>query len=285
MSTIALLGTGLLGAGFVENLLAHGHTVRVWNRTAAKATALETKGASAFSDAAEAVRGAERVHLVLRSDDAVDAVIAQLLPGLGEGVPVLDHSTNLPVGVASRFGRLRARGVRYLPAPVFMSPHNARTGTGIMLASGAVSEFEALRSDLEQMTGDLRVMSDRPDQAAILKLTGNGLLFVLAAGMGDLFQLAVHNGLEPEDVLGLFDTFTPSPNYLGKRALKSGNGEASFELTMAHKDVELMVAAAGGGEGLRLLPAIAAAMQRSIDAGHGSEDFAIFAKPKHGVNE
>ena len=33
MTTIALLGTGLLGAGMVENLLAKGHAVRIWNRT------------------------------------------------------------------------------------------------------------------------------------------------------------------------------------------------------------------------------------------------------------
>ena len=36
MTTTALLGTGLLGTGMVENLLAKGHTVRIWNRSRAK---------------------------------------------------------------------------------------------------------------------------------------------------------------------------------------------------------------------------------------------------------
>ena len=42
---VALLGTGLLGAGMVENLLGKGHTVSVWNRTAAKAERLGGLGA------------------------------------------------------------------------------------------------------------------------------------------------------------------------------------------------------------------------------------------------
>ncbi|MFN7145740.1 MAG: NAD(P)-binding domain-containing protein, partial [Myxococcota bacterium] len=74
--TIAVLGTGLLGSGMVENLLAKGERVVVWNRTAAKLAPLVETGAVAAATPAEAVRGAERVHLVLTADDAVDATIA-----------------------------------------------------------------------------------------------------------------------------------------------------------------------------------------------------------------
>src|SRR5262245_23983759 len=107
MATIAVLGTGLLGAGMVENLLAKGERVVVWNRTAAKTAPLVAKGAVAAADPAEAVRGADRVHLVLTADDAVDATIAALRPGLAAGVYVIDHSTNLPGRVAERHARLR----------------------------------------------------------------------------------------------------------------------------------------------------------------------------------
>ena len=63
MATIAVYGAGLLGSGFVENLLAKGERVVVWNRTPAKLAALVAKGAVAAADPAEAARGAERVHL------------------------------------------------------------------------------------------------------------------------------------------------------------------------------------------------------------------------------
>ena len=47
MATIAVLGTGLLGAGMVENLLDKGQTVRIWNRTREKLEPLTEKGAVA----------------------------------------------------------------------------------------------------------------------------------------------------------------------------------------------------------------------------------------------
>jgi 3-hydroxyisobutyrate dehydrogenase-like beta-hydroxyacid dehydrogenase len=96
MATIALLGTGLLGAGMVENLLVKGHTVRIWNRTQAKLAPLVERGAVAATEPADAVRGAERVHLVLSEDDAVDSVIGALRAALAENVPVIDTRPTCP---------------------------------------------------------------------------------------------------------------------------------------------------------------------------------------------
>ena len=92
MSTVTVLGTGLLGAGFAQNLLRHGHAVSVWNRTFAKAEALAEHGARPCATAAEAVSGAERVHLVLTADDAVDEVLSSALQTLRAGAWVIDHS-------------------------------------------------------------------------------------------------------------------------------------------------------------------------------------------------
>ena len=50
---IAFFGTGLMGSGFVRRLRAQGHEVNVWNRSAAKARALEAHGARAFDDPAK----------------------------------------------------------------------------------------------------------------------------------------------------------------------------------------------------------------------------------------
>ena len=63
MATVALLGTGLLGSAFVEALLRNGHTVRVWNRTAAKAAPLVALGATLSATPAEAVTGAKPAPL------------------------------------------------------------------------------------------------------------------------------------------------------------------------------------------------------------------------------
>ncbi|MFN9088117.1 MAG: NAD(P)-binding domain-containing protein, partial [Gemmatimonadaceae bacterium] len=76
MAHIAYLGTGLLGSGFVEAALQRGDSVTVWNRTREKAAALIPFGALVADTPADAVRGAERVHLVLKDDAVVEEVIS-----------------------------------------------------------------------------------------------------------------------------------------------------------------------------------------------------------------
>lgn len=281
MDTIAVLGMGLLGRGFAENLLAKGHEVRVWNRTASRCEPLVEQGAVAAETPEEAVRGAARVHLVLAADDAVEAVLAALRPGLGEGVYVVDHSTNLPAGVAARFDRLRGEGVRYVHAPVFMGPKNSREGTGLMLLSGPAEDEAALRPALETMTGRVLHLGPEPDKAAKLKITGNGMLIMLTAAMGDLFRMGEASGVTTDEILALFDQFSPTASGMGRRALASADQPVGFEMTMARKDVRLMLETAGDAQ-LTVLPSVAAAMDAAIEAGRGAEDFAALADPKRG---
>ncbi|MGE0403717.1 MAG: NAD(P)-binding domain-containing protein, partial [Kofleriaceae bacterium] len=112
---IAILGTGLLGSGFTRALRKQGHDVRVWNRTPDKARALADTGAVPIADAADAVRGAERVHVVVSDDAAVDAVLDAAK--LTAGALVIDHSTTSTAGARERTARWRERGVTYLHAP------------------------------------------------------------------------------------------------------------------------------------------------------------------------
>lgn len=281
MSTIALLGTGLLGSGIAENLLAKGHTVRVWNRSSVKLGPLVAKGAIAGKDPADAVRGCERVHLVLSEDAAVDGVMTSLRAGLGANVPVIDHSTNQPTKVAARFAAQQQAGIRYVPAPVFMSPQNGREASGLMLLSCPKEWADELTPALATMTGKLWYVGERPELAAFLKLAGNGMLIAMCGAMGDLLAMGQHNGVSAEQVIGLFDVFKAGAALpaFGQRVATAGDSPPSFELNMARKDVRLMLESAGHAP-LIVLPAIAAAMDRAIARGQGSLDFAVFARPK-----
>jgi 3-hydroxyisobutyrate dehydrogenase len=281
MSKLAVLGTGLLGSGMVENLLAKGHAVRVWNRSREKLAPLVAKGAVAGADPADTVTGCERVHLVLAEDDAVDAVLGALRSGLRPGVPLLDHSTNLPARVAQRAAERRAAGLAYLHAPVFMSPQNAREAGGLMLISGPTAEVEPLLTPLGEMSGKVWHCGERAELAAFHKLAGNAVLMTLAGVVGDLLAMGYASGLDPAGVLALFEVFKPGAAlpFIGQRVAKAGQGPASFELKMARKDLRLMTQTAPPDAVLTVLPALAAAMDRALAAGLGAKDFAVFANP------
>src|SRR5436190_24393485 len=115
MSHVAFLGTGLLGSGMVENLLRRGHQVTVWNRTASKARALAELGAVVASSPENAVSAAERVHMALSDDAAVDGMLERLAAAVGRTV-VVDHTTTSPAGTKDRLQRAADRGLQFVHA-------------------------------------------------------------------------------------------------------------------------------------------------------------------------
>jgi len=279
MNKIAFLGTGLLGAGMVERMLAQGNSVTVWNRTLSKAKALEAAGAVAAPSAGEAVSAAEHVHIAVTDDTIVDAILAEIVPHLGSGAIVMDHSTTLPTATAGRGARLEREGVRFLHAPVFMSPQMCRDGKGLIMVSGRSDVFDQAKTALSRMTGDVWYLGERTDLAAAFKLFGNSMLFAINAGLTDVLAMARNLGIPGEDAIDLFSRFNTSLAIpMRGRKMVDGDFSAMFELAMARKDVRLMIESAGSVP-LVVLPALAARMDAVIAAGHGKDDFAAIVTP------
>src|SRR6187399_2538280 len=151
----AFLGMGLLGSNFVKAMLKKGEQVQVWNRTASKAKELEQYGAKAFDDAADAVSGAEIIHLTIKDDASVDEVLQNVVSGLMPGAIIVDHTTTSKDGAIKRTKEWMDKGFYYQHAPVFMGPANALEGTGFMLVSGEEELINKLRPELTKMTGKL----------------------------------------------------------------------------------------------------------------------------------
>ncbi|MBL9020446.1 MAG: NAD(P)-dependent oxidoreductase [Myxococcales bacterium] len=283
---ITVLGTGLLGAGFTRALRRRDLPVRVWNRTADKARALEALGATAVASAADAVRGAERVHVVVADDAAVDGVLEAAAPGLTQGALVFDHSTTSTAGCLRRTAEWHAKGVLYQHAPVFMGPGNAAESTGLMLISGARDLVARSTPLLAPMTGKLVDLGPRVDAAAAFKLLGNLFLMALTAGFTDMLALGQAMGVAPREVATLFEHFNPGANVPARfqRMTDADYDNPSWELAMARKDARLMQAEAdAAGVRLALVPMVAAAMDRLIAEGHGHADWTILGRDFVGV--
>lgn len=275
MSKIAFLGTGLLGAAFAEAAAKRGDTVTVWNRSPDKARALETFGVIAATTPADAVRGATRVHLVLKDDAVVEEVLAAARSGLSSDAIVIDHTTTLPTLTADRSKRLNADGVKYLHCPVFMGPPAARNAQGTMMVAGPKAVYEAVKADLAKMTGRVEYFGERADIAAVNKLFGNAMIIGVAAVMADVFTIAQASNVSADDAIRTLGFFDLNSLVSGRgAAMAKGNFAASFELTMARKDVRLMLETAGSRP-MSALPAVAARMDQLIAAGHGADDASV----------
>ena len=277
MAHIAFLGAGLLGSAFAEAAVKRGDAVTAWNRSPEKVLALAKFGVKAATTPAAAVRGASRVHLVLKDDAVVAEVIAAARSGLSADAILIDHTTTLPGLTAERAERLQAQGLKYLHCPVFMGPAAARNAQGLMLATGPRALFESVEAELARMTGRLDYMGERADLAAVHKLLGNAMIIGVSAVMADVLTLAKACGVDAGDAVGLLGALDMNAIVARRgKSMAAGDFTPSFELVMARKDVRLMLEASGGLP-LATLPAVAARMDQLIAAGHGAEDAGVLA--------
>jgi 3-hydroxyisobutyrate dehydrogenase len=265
----------LLGGAFAEAAAKRGDTVIAWNRSADKVQALAPFGVKAAATPADAVRGASRVHLILKDDAVVNEVIAAAQPGLAPNAILIDHTTTLPVLTAERAKRLAAQGIQYLHCPVFMGPPAARSAQGSMMVAGSKALFDTVKADLAVMTGRLEYMGERADLAAVNKLFGNAMIIGVSAMMADILTMAQASGVDAQDAIKLLGLLDLNAMVAGRGVnMAKGNFAATFELTMARKDVRLMLETAGDRP-LAALPAIAARMDQLIAAGQGAKDASV----------
>lgn len=279
MTNYAFLGTGLLGSAFVEAALGRGDSITVWNRSPGKARALEKFGATVAPTAADAVRGMKRVHIILAADDSVEEVIEQIRGALEPDAIVVDHTTTLPKRTAERAVRLDAEGIRYLHCPVFIGPAAARKGEGIILSSGPRQLFDAVEPALSRQAAKVMYLGERPDLAAVYKLCGNAYIIGSSGLVSDVLTIAKGAGVAPEGIIDLLTNFNSAAIMAGRgRAMAARDYRASFELTMALKDIRLMLETAGDDAIMAMLPGLAARMAEVIAEGHGADDMVAIGK-------
>lgn len=278
---IAFLGMGHLGANFVKALLRNGEQVQVWNRTPEKAKALESSGAKAFDNVADAVRGCNRIHLTLKDDHSVDETLDKASAAFEKGAIIIDHTTTSAKGAAERTERWKQRGYTYLHAPVFMGPQNALESTGYMLVSGDQGLIARLEPELAKMTGKVVNFGTDTNKAAGMKLIGNLFLIAMTAGIADALALAKALRIKPEEVSQLFDAWNPGealPARL-KSMTRGAFDKPTWELDMARKDAGLMMQEAkAGGTKLMVIPPVAEVMDAWIAKGHGKDNWTIIGK-------
>jgi 3-hydroxyisobutyrate dehydrogenase len=278
MTNISFLGTGLLGSAFVEAAIKRGDVVTVWNRTAEKARALEPLGARVAKSPAEAVRGAARVHLVLKDDAVVEDVIAALRPGLDAKTIIVDHTTTQPALTAKRAERLGREGVRYLHCPVFIGPDAARREKGTILASGPKALFDEVEPALKRMAEKVDYLGERPDLAAVYKLCGNAFIIGINALVADVLSVASGAHVDATAALRVVEMFNPAATITGRgKSMAARQFDPTFELVMARKDVRLMIETAGPLP-LSTLPGIAGRMDALISEGLGDKDLAVMGR-------
>ena len=196
---LAFLGLGLMGAPMARRVLAAGHDVTVWNRSPDKAAPFAEAGAHVAASAAEAVREAEAVILMLENGPVVERV---LFGGVAEAVPpgavVADMSSIKPAEAQDHAARLAERGVHHVDAPVSGGTTAAEAGTLAIMAGGEAEPFARVEPALRAMGRPVLVGPHGAGQLA--KLANQVIVGVTIGAVAEALMLAARGGADPAKV-------------------------------------------------------------------------------------
>jgi 3-hydroxyisobutyrate dehydrogenase len=268
---VALLGTGIMGAGMAKNIAKAGIPIKVWNRSRERAEPLAEHGITVVDTAAEAVDGADVVITMLFDADAVEAVMKGIT--LAPDAVWAQMST---VGVEGT-ARLAALSDRFVDAPVLGSRQPAENGTLLVMAAGPANLKDKVTPVFEAVSSRLMWVSDEPGAASKLKLVINGWMQYLLAGTAQAIAFAEGLGLDPELFLaGIRGSAADTPIAHGKgSAMMAGDFTPTFTLDGLAKDTALITEAMRDvGVDASALTAILNLARRAQDLGHGGKDMA-----------
>jgi 3-hydroxyisobutyrate dehydrogenase len=277
MTDVAVLGTGTMGAPMAANLLAAGHTVRVWNRSPGRTDALTAAGATVAASPGEAVAGVDVVLTMLFDLAATRAVMTAAVGAVRPDAVWLQTGTVGPVGTAELAGFAAEHELGFLDAPVLGTRKPAEDGTLVVLASGDPALRTRVQPVLDAVAARVVWVGDRAGAASALKLAANTWVLTLTAATAQSLVLTSAQGVDPALFLeAIRGTATDSVYAQTKGpAMLAEAFSPAFGLDGGLKDLGLIVAAAEA-QGLpsHLLGAVRDCYATASAAGHGEDDIA-----------
>lgn len=195
MSKVAFIGLGVMGAPMAQHM-ARVHELKVHDVEPQRAASVE--GATAESDAAAAVRGAEFVLLSLPTSEIVHEVVLGedgIIGALDRGAVVVDCSTTSPSISRAIATRLEAAGMGFMDAPVSGGEAAATAGSLAIMVGAREDVFERARAVLEPMATSI-VRVGEVGAGGVAKLVNNMIVAATFCVVAETFALAARTGID-----------------------------------------------------------------------------------------
>jgi 2-hydroxy-3-oxopropionate reductase len=253
-----------------RTLIAAGHALRSWNRSALDPSLVA--GIPLCATLAEAAE-AELCILMLADSSAVAAVLAELTPALRAGQLVVDMGSSDPARSSEHAARLAALGVGWVDAPVSGGPEGAAAGKLAIMAGGVPADVERALPVLAALGRVTHVGG--PGAGHVVKVINQLIVGLTIQAVAEATILAEASGVDPRALReALAGGFADSRvlQIHGARMADEAYVPGARAATQL-KDLRLAQAlAAAAGVRLPHLDDTAARFARLVDGGHGALD-------------
>jgi 3-hydroxyisobutyrate dehydrogenase-like beta-hydroxyacid dehydrogenase len=266
MKRIAVVGLGIIGNAWAQNLHADGLSVRGWNRSRKDVPFYE-------ADLAKAVTDAEIIIIVVADPPAVESVLDVIVPLLKPGQIVAQSSTISAHWTKLFAQRVEATGAEFLEAPFTGSKPAAEARKTVFYLGGSAELVEKARPVLERLSAS-RLHVGPIGSASSLKLAMNLNLALAMQALSESLTLTRAEGISDEKYFealhmnvgrsGLSDLKEPK--------LRDKNYAPQFSLKHMNKDLRLALETAGSLD-LPVAKQLKSFYDKGINEGFGDDDF------------
>ena len=241
---VAFLGLGIMGRSMAANLVKAGHEVAIWNRTPGK----DIDGARTAATPADAAQGVEVIWMCVSDTKAVESVLfgeggaeASLTPNM----IIADSSTISPSATLRFAGRVKARGVDYVDAPMTGSKIAAENGSLIFMVGGDDAVLARLQPLFQSMGKQMFHMGET-SKGQSTKLVMNLQIALIFEGFAEALTLAAKLGVDIEKLLPLIQASMVRSGVVEYKApfILKRDFSPNFPLRLMLKDIHLALEAA-----------------------------------------
>ncbi|MFF1820535.1 NAD(P)-dependent oxidoreductase [Kribbella sp. NPDC058245] len=277
---VTLIGLGPMGQAMVRSLLAAGHPVTVWNRTASRAAGVVADGALLASSPESALEAGDLVILSLTDYQAMYDVLEPAAGSLA-GRTIVNLSSDTPDRTRSAADWAAKHGATFLTGGVMIPAPMVGTDQAYVYYSGPRAAFEQHRGALS-LIGAPRYLGADPGLAQLMYQAQLDVFLTTLSSLMHATALLGTAGLTaaeavPEllqSVSGIPEMLTAGAENLGAD-IDAGKhpGDLSTITMMGATADHIVGASAAAGIDLALPQAVQAHYLRAIEDGHGGDNW------------
>lgn len=195
-TAVSVLGLGFMGTAIAKAFIEKGHAVHVWNRSAQKAEALASLGATVSPTAEECIQASDIVVSVLTGDKAFEAVLKTIGPSAGAGRTVVNFGTGSPSQVRQCMEVARQCSFDdYIHASMLALPSGVGLPATVALYSGSGDAFERVRGTVAALAQPRYLKGGDITSAAVQEVVLSTVYYMASAGYIQAIALLKRSGM------------------------------------------------------------------------------------------
>ena len=249
MAKVAFIGLGVMGFPMAGHLVAKGHEVTVYNRTAGKAQGWTAKyGGHAVATPRAAAEGQDFVMACVGNDDDLRAVTVGAdgaFAGMKAGAIFVDHTTASAAVARELDAAAGKAGFQFIDAPVSGGQAGAENGVLTVMCGGADDAFKRAEPVIAAYARMCRLLGPA-GSGQLTKMVNQICIAGLVEGLSEGIHFAKKAGLDVGAVIetiskGAAQSWQMENRY---KTMDDGKYDFGFAVEWMRKDLSICLAEA-----------------------------------------